>query len=109
MPQATQIVPTYLHSHVETYINDYTKFDDSASTPVDNNNKFICVFRSGKGPDNVLLKKDDLSDFIATYGNSNFAKYGQPLMMPIARHRSTPAARTITTLIPQKAIRMTEK
>ena len=32
-----------------------------------------------------------------------------PLMMPIARHRSTPAARTITTLIPQKAIRMTEK
>lgn len=84
MPQATQIVPKYLHSHVETYINDYTKFDDSASTPVDNNNKFICVFRSGKGPDNVLLKKDDLSDFIATYGNSNFAKYGQPLMMPIA-------------------------
>ena len=73
MPQATQIVPKYLHSHVETYINDYTKFDDSASTPVDNNNKFICVFRSGKGPDNVLLKKDDLSDFIATYGNSNFA------------------------------------
>ena len=84
MPQATQIVPKYLHSHVETYINDYTKFDDSASTPVDNNNKFICVFRSGKGPDNVLLKKDDLSDFIATYGNSNFAKFGQPLMMPIA-------------------------
>lgn len=84
MPQATQIVPKYLHSHVETYINDYTQFDDSASTPVDNNNKFICVFRSGKGPDNVLLKKDDLSDFIATYGNSNFAKYGQPLMMPIA-------------------------
>ena len=42
MPQATQIVPKYLHSHVETYINDYTKFDDSASTPVDNNNKFIC-------------------------------------------------------------------
>lgn len=84
MPQATQIVPKYLHSHVETYINDYTKFDDSASTPVDNNNKFICVFRSSKGPDNVLLKKDDLSDFIATYGNSNFAKYGQPLMMPIA-------------------------
>lgn len=84
MPQATQIVPKYLHSHVETYINDYTKFDDSASTPVDNNNKFICVFRSGKGPDNVLLEKDDLSDFIATYGNSNFAKYGQPLMMPIA-------------------------
>mgnify|MGYP000706563046 CR=1 FL=1 len=66
MPQATQIVPKYLHSHVETYINDYTQFEDAASTAVDNNYKFICVFRSGMGPDNVLLVKDNLKDFLAT-------------------------------------------
>ena len=103
MPQATQIVPKYLHSHVETYINDYTQFEDSASTPVDNNNKFICVFRSGKGPDNVLLKKDDLSDFVATYGNSNFAKYGQPLMMPIAMLSSGSATVYTMRVMPDDA------
>jgi hypothetical protein len=84
MPQATQIVPKYLHSHVETYINDYTQFEDEASTPVDTNSKFIAVFRSSMGIDNVFVKKDDLSDFKATYGKSNYNKYGQPLMMPMA-------------------------
>jgi hypothetical protein len=84
MPQAVQIVPKYLHSHVETYINDYTQFDDAVSTPVDTNSKFICVFRSPMGIDNTLVKKDDLSDFTKTYGNSDYAKYGQPLMMPLA-------------------------
>ena len=83
MPQETQIVPKYLHSHVETYVNDNTQFEDTVSTPVDTNSKFFAVFRSGSGPDNVLIKKDDLSDFYKTYGRSNYAKYGQPLMMPI--------------------------
>lgn len=84
MPQEVQIVPKYLHSHVETYVNDYTQFDDEVSTPVDTNSKFIAVFRSPMGIDNVLVKKDDLTDFKKTYGKSDYNKYGQPLMMPLA-------------------------
>lgn len=84
MPQAVQIVPKYLHSHVETYINDYTQYNDEVSTPVDTNSKFIAVFRSPMGIDNTFVKKDDLSDFKATYGKSDYSKYGQPLMMPLA-------------------------
>lgn len=104
MPQATQIVPKYLHSHVETYINDYTQFEDAASTAVDNNYKFICVFRSGMGPDNVLLAKDNLKDFLATYGNSNYAKYGQPLMMPIAMLTSGTATVYSMRVMPDDAV-----
>ena len=84
MPQELQIVPKYLHSHVETYINDNTQFEDSVSTPIDTNAQFISVFRSSMGQDNVLIKKSDLTDFYKTYGRSNYQKYGQPLMMPIA-------------------------
>ena len=84
MPQEVQIVPKYLHSHVESYINDYTQFDDEAAKPVDTNSKFICVFRSPMGIDNTVVKKTDLKDFKATFGKSDYFKYGQPLMMPIA-------------------------
>ena len=84
MPQEVQIVPKYLHSHVETYINDYTTFDDETAQPVDSNSKFICVFRSPMGIDNTIVKKTSLTDFKNTFGKSNYAKYGQPLMMPIA-------------------------
>lgn len=84
MPQSVQIVPKYLHSHVESYVNDYTQFNDETSTPSDDNTQFIAVFRSSMGIDNVLVKKDDLTDFKKTYGKSDYNKYGQPLMMPLA-------------------------
>lgn len=83
MPQKTQIVPKFQHPHVETYINDYTQYKDEDVTVVDNNSKFISVFKSYSGIDNVLVKKSSLTDFIKTYGTSNYEKYGQPLMMPI--------------------------
>lgn len=103
MAQEIQIVPKYLHSHVETYVNDYTEFEDEASTPVDTNNKFLCVFRSSKGPDNVLIKKDDLSDFKKTYGSSDYSKYGQPLMMPLAILRSGNATVHCMRVMPDDA------
>ena len=84
MAQELQIVPKYLHSHVETYINDNTQFEDAVSTPIDTNAQFVAMFRSSMGQDNVLIKKNDLSDFYKTYGKSNYQKFGQPLMMPIA-------------------------
>ena len=84
MPSKTQIVPKYLHSHVETIINDNTEFTESTSQPVDSNARFISVFTSDKGIDNKLIKFTTLQDFVNTYGQSNYAKHGQALMMPMA-------------------------
>jgi hypothetical protein len=103
MAQEVQIVPKYLHSHVETVINDYTQFNDGTSTPVDSNSKFIAVFRSAKGIDNVLVKKDDLTDFRKTYGDSDYAKYGQPLMMPMAMLSSGSATVYCMRVMPDDA------
>lgn len=103
MAQEVQIVPRYLHSHVETYINDYTEFEDAAYQPVDTNNKSICVFRSSKGIDNLLVEKRDLRDFKKTYGSSNFKKYGQPLMMPMAMLKSEAATVYCMRIMPEDA------
>lgn len=83
MPQATQIAPKWLHPHIMTVINDNTVFEDSIVT-VDNNVKFLAVFMSSKGQDNKIIKKTDIADFYRTFGKSDYAKYGQPLLMPIA-------------------------
>ena len=103
MAQEVQIVPKFQHPHVETYINDYTKIDDEVSTPVDTNSKFIAVFRSSMGPDNVIIKKNDLSDFKKTYGKSDYSKYGQPLMMPIAMLSSGSATVYCMRVMPEDA------
>ena len=83
MPRATQIAPEYKQPHVATYINDNTKYTEDVVS-VDNNVKFLSVFRSYMGPDNVIIKVTKLNDFINMYGESDFSKYGQPLLMPIA-------------------------
>lgn len=103
MPQEVQIVPKYLHSHVESYINDYTQFEDDVARPVDTNSKFICVFKSSMGIDNTVVKKTDLKDFKATFGKSNFKKYGQPLMMPIAMLDSGTASCYCMRVMPDDA------
>lgn len=103
MPQEVQIVPKYLHSHVETYINDYTQFDDAAAVPVDTNSKFICVFRSPMGIDNTVVKKTDLKDFYNTFGKSDYSKYGQPLMMPIAMLKTGVASCYCMRVMPEDA------
>ena len=103
MPQEVQIVPKYLHSHVETYINDYTEYEDEVAQVVDDNTKFACVFRSGEGIDNVFVKKMDTADFTKTYGESNYAKYGQPLMMPIALLKTGEASVYCMRVMPDDA------
>lgn len=103
MPQEVQIVPKFQHSHVETYINDYTQFNDEVSTPVDTNTKFLAVFRSSMGIDNVIVKKDDLTDFKKTFGKSNYSKYGQPLMMPLATLTSGNATVYCMRVMPEDA------
>ena len=103
MPQEVQIVPKFQHPHVETYINDYTQYTDEVTVPVDTNSKFVCVFRSPMGPDNVIIKKNDLTDFKKTYGKSDYKKYGQPLMMPIAMLTSGSATCYCMRVMPDDA------
>ena len=103
MPQEIQIVPKWLHSHVDTVINDYTMFEDAAAVAVDTNSKFICVFRSPMGIDNTIVKKTDLKDFYATFGKSDYAKFGQPLMMPIAMLSTGSASCYCMRVMPEDA------
>ena len=103
MAQEVQIVPKYQHSHVETYINDYSEYTENTVAYAESPNKFLAVFRSGQGIDNVLIKKTDLSDFYKTYGRSNYSKYGQPLMMPIAMLNSGNASVYCMRVMPDDA------
>ena len=84
MPQTTQIVPKFSFPYVETVINDNTLVDNTVDTNnVDPTVKYIFAFMSGKGEDNVFIRKRSVDSFTSTYGDSNYKKYGQPLMMPI--------------------------
>lgn len=102
MPQELQIVPRWLQPHVMTVINDNTQFDDEAQV-TDNNIKFLSIFRSSQGIDNVFIKKDSLKDFTRTYGHEDFRKYGQPLMMPIAHLEGGDATVYCMRVMPEDA------
>ena len=103
MPQEIQIVPKYLHSHVETYINDYTTFDDEAAAENDENVKFIAVFSSGEGIDNKFVKRKSKKAFTRTFGKLDFSKYGQPMMMPLAELENGYATVNCMRVMPEDA------
>ena len=84
MASTIQIVPKFQFPYVETLIYDNTEYTDTAATAVDDSYKTIHVFRSGKGVDNKVVKKTTTEDFKSVFGQTNFKKYGQPLMMPYA-------------------------
>lgn len=84
MAQTTQIVPKYSFPYVETHINDYTKVVDSAVTEASDNSVIMAyAFASGKGVDNVWVRKNSKSSAVKTFGDSNFKKFGQPLMQAL--------------------------
>lgn len=85
MPQTIQIVPKYNHSHVETIINDNSLVSGQSSSVVsDNLLDYICVFLSGEGVDNKFVTKENRSEFVSMFGDSNYKKYGQPIMNALA-------------------------
>lgn len=82
MAQTTQIVPKFSFPYVETHINDYTTVTNSdvdygVMEPVVS---YIFPFVSSKGIDNKFIKYHGKASIIKAYGNSNWKKYGQPLM-----------------------------
>ena len=103
MAQTVQIVPRYLHSHVETVINDYTTFDDTPPVEVDDSVKFLAVFMGPQGIDNTLVKVKNTKDFETIFGRSNYALYGQPMMMAEAELRSGEASVWCMRIMPDDA------
>ena len=71
MASSVQIVPRFLHSHVETYINDYTFYDDYTAVESDDSVKFLAVFTGPKGISNTLVKIQDTDTFREMFGQSN--------------------------------------
>ena len=85
MAQNIQIVPKYSFPYVETHINDYTVVKDTMmyDDNIDWTVRYIFPFISSKGVDNKFIKKKNPGEIIAAYGESNWHKYGQPLMQAI--------------------------
>ena len=104
MAQTIQIVPQYLHSHVETHINDYTQFDDSTGVVSDDSIKFLCIFSGPQGIDNTLVKVSDSSVFEQIFGKSNYTLYGQPMMMPVAELKTGNATCWCMRVMPEDAV-----
>ena len=76
MPRSGQIIPEYLHPHEATYINDNTRYEDYVNGNADV--RFLNVFASSKGRDNVLLSFTSVTDWVNEYGLPDYRRYGQP-------------------------------
>ena len=85
MAQAIQIVPKYSFPYVETVINDYTQVNDTAiaTYATDDTIRYIYPFVSSKGIDNKFIKKRNRAEIVSAYGETNYKKYGQPLMQAL--------------------------
>lgn len=103
MAQTTQIVPKFQHAHVMTVINDYSGYTDETPVVSDDSVKFINVFMGPRGIDNKLVKVTQSDNFKTIFGESDFAKYGQPLMMPIAELSSGNASAWCMRVLPDDA------
>ena len=105
MAQVSQIVPKFSFPYVETHINDYTTVSndtspDSLAEPVV---RYIFPFTSSKGIDNKFIKYHGKSNIIKAYGNSNYKKYGQPLMQVLNVATSVNAEIWCMRVMPENA------
>lgn len=85
MAQTIQIVPKHSFPYVETIVNDYTVVNDSNTVDVSANVsvRYIFPFVSSKGIDNRFIRKRTRADIVSAYGETNWKKYGQPLMQAL--------------------------
>lgn len=84
MAQTTQIVPKFSFPYVEVVVNDYTTVNtDAVTTVTDDSIKQVYAVLASKGIDGVFVKKSTKSDAVTTFGESNFKKFGQPLMQAL--------------------------
>ena len=85
MAQITQIVPKYSFPNVETVVNDYTVVTETnvTSNSSDTSVRYIFPFISSKGVDNKFIRKRNRAEIVSAYGETNWKKYGQPLMQAL--------------------------
>lgn len=85
MAQTTQIVPKFSFPYVETVVNDYTEVTDPVIEEVVSSSiKQVYAVTASKGIDNTWVSKSSRDSAVKTFGESNFAKYGQPLMQALS-------------------------
>lgn len=85
MAQSIQIVPKYSFPYVETVVNDYTLVNNTTvdATNADTTVRYIFPFISSKGVDNKFIRKRNRAEIVSAYGETNWKKYGQPLMQAL--------------------------
>lgn len=85
MAQTTQIVPKFPYPYVEMHVNDYTLVEDEAVSEdtVEPASIQAYAFQSGKGIDNVWVKKTNRTSAEKMFGKCNYKKYGQPYMQAL--------------------------
>ena len=104
MAQTTQIVPKFSFPYVETVVNDYTEVADSTvEDTVDSTLKQVYVVTASKGIDNTWVKKSSRDSAVKTFGDSNFAKYGQPLMQALTVLENDDTECYIMRVMPENA------
>lgn len=104
MAQANQIIPKYSFPYVETIINDYTliKSPDLGANNSSTVTQAYAVI-SSKGPDNRWIKETNRQNAINRFGDSNFKKYGQPLMQALHVLENPNAAVWMMRVMPENA------
>lgn len=85
MAQTTQIVPKFPYPYVEMHVNDYTLVEDEivSEDTVEPASIQAYAFQSGKGIDNVWVKKTNRTSAEKMFGKCNYRKYGQPYMQAL--------------------------
>lgn len=85
MSSTVQIVPKHRYADVDVIINDYSAVaNDEIQATVDTSIKQCYAVTAGYGKDNTWLKFSSRAAAEATFGKSNFRKYGQPYMQALA-------------------------
>lgn len=84
MAQAKQIVPTFSFPYVQVVINDYSEvLPDEEEITVDTAIKQAYAVVARKGKDNKFIRKNSRASAIDTFGDSDWNKYGQPLLQAL--------------------------
>lgn len=72
-------IPDYDHPFNVTIINDNSVLEKQPQVLPERVN-YLCIFVSGKGRDNKLLKITSQAEFIKEFGKPDIIKYGQPVL-----------------------------
>jgi len=102
MPISGQIIPSWAHPHIETFINDNTILQETYETPEDGV-RGIYVFVSNQGRDNVILSFDNYNECKKEYGTPNYKLHGQAAYMPLSALSSGHAKAYCLRVMPEDA------